>query len=219
MAVDPVIGYWIAAVLWGLACWVAAFATAGMSPLFAPTHKLAPIEIGLRAVAYGSIVWLAVALLQLPGTASRLLAASVVLVLAIVETDTRRLLIPNAATAGLIVIAIVSGFLGEGASVADRLSGMALGLAMFWTVRVVFQRQLGREALGWGDVKLAGALGAMVGLWDFPTALLVACGITAAFFIAKRGLRLHSGAPAAPLGVGLAIAGIAVPLFTTLVAR
>ncbi len=88
------------------------------------------------------------------------------------------------------------------------LAGAALGAGLLAGVRAAVSARLGREAMGWGDVKLAGALGLLLGplplLWT--VAVAAGAGAVAGLLLRRRGAepRIPFGALLAPVGVAAA---------------
>ncbi|HVW21065.1 MAG TPA: A24 family peptidase [Opitutaceae bacterium] len=126
--------------------------------------------------------------------------------------DLDHLIIPDLfsvglAAAGLALSALVPALHGQGMggavagarSVAAAALGLAVGSALLLWFSLFVEMLLGREVLGFGDVKLAGAIGAFCG-WQgalfsiFGGALLGALVIAAA-----AGLRLAGGGNAVQL--------------------
>ena len=107
-----------------------------------------------------------------------------VAVVIIVRSDIADFIIPDGATAGIAVLglanAVVSargagGTQGDAALAAvEAASNGCLAFALFWFVGWCFRRFGKREALGFGDVKLAGALAVWLGPADAALALEVA---------------------------------------------
>lgn len=151
----------------------------------------------------------------------------------LVECDLRWFLLPDAAT-GLMALAafapIVMGPLQVGApgsvfaaapagvgTILEMAWGGALGGGLLLGVRAAFSLASGREALGLGDVKLAAALGAILGAEDVLMTIVMGAGATAALLMVQRWRArgetpMHEGAPIAPLGAGLALAGMMIHL-------
>ncbi len=137
-----------------------------------------------------------------PARAEFALLAETALALAVF--DARTLLIPDLYSAAVALAGCV-GPLSAGWPTA--LAGAGVGAVMLAAVRWAVGRAVGREAMGWGDVKLAAALGALLGplglLWTVAAA---ATAGAAAALLLRRG-----GAPARiPFGAFLAPAGLAV---------
>lgn len=113
--------------------------------------------------------------------------------------DARSFELPDWSTAGVAI-------LGAGLAVTDGVWALAahigaggLGLAALYGLRAVFSVRLGREALGLGDVKLAGAGGLFVGPLGLAPALAIAGLIT----LALSAIRTRRGREI-PFGPGLA---------------
>jgi leader peptidase (prepilin peptidase) / N-methyltransferase len=97
----------------------------------------------------------------------------------IARIDAREMRIPD----WLSLPAIPAGLLASGSlfdearpAIAEvsHVVGMAVGLAGLWLVAAGYRRWRGHDGLGLGDVKLAGAAGAWVGVELLSTVLLVA---------------------------------------------
>lgn len=98
---------------------------------------------------------------------------------------------------GLPVTAVLlDGLLG-----AFVVSGAMLGLSL------VFDKVVGRQSLGGGDVKLLFAVGLFLGLAASVLNLIVACIVGIAFALAtQRGRRDGQDSPAFPFGPAIALA-------------
>ncbi len=106
-------------------------------------------------------------------------------------------------TGGLLSFLIPSmqGVEGHVAGLVQSLIGMAAGFGLFWSISVLGRLILKKDAMGFGDVKLMGALGAFLG-WEsiifitFVSSLLGAViGIS---FIAAGKKELQSKIPFGP---------------------
>lgn len=145
-----------------------------------------------------------------------LLPATLCLVTAwIVWRDVRDFVIPDGASAALAALALGARLAADGLSWDIALvaicEGLACGAAL-WAVREGFYRLRGHDGLGFGDVKLAAALGILVGVYGFALALLAAsaAGIAVALMRGpdRRSEKLPFGAllaPAALLVWGLSL--------------
>ena len=133
-------------------------------------------------------------------------------VVATVLSDLRAFIIPDEATAataalGLAVASGVPLLAGDGMAAATDavLQALVTGaacFATFWLVGMAF-RSLGRDALGFGDVKLAGAAGLWLSPGDAAVALeIAALGAIAALLATRRGGALRE--TAVPFGAFLA---------------
>lgn len=147
-----------------------------------------------------------------------------VAVVATVRSDLRALVIPDGASAATAALALAVAFggpllAGDGAAQAcdAALQALATGaacFALFWLTGLAF-RSLGRDALGFGDVKLAGAAGLWLAPGDAALALeIAALGAIAALLVARRAGRLRD--QAVPFGAFLAPAAWLVFLLAPL---
>ncbi|UOM34665.1 prepilin peptidase [Acuticoccus sp. I52.16.1] len=132
--------------------------------------------------------------------------------------DARTFTIPDGAVAALAGLAVVlrwAAGLATGQGTATLLPVLALDLALsagaLWAVREVFYRRRGVDVLGFGDVKLAGAAGLLVGAAGFAAALLAASllGLVIAGGMALAGRRVDRSTKL-PFGALLAPAVFAV---------
>lgn len=86
--------------------------------------------------------------------------------------DLEHLILPDRVTIGGIILAPVFSYFvpdlqGEGlsqmAALKSSLIGLGAGFGLFWTIRELGTVAFKKEAMGFGDVKLMGALGALFG--------------------------------------------------------
>lgn len=129
------------------------------------------------------------------------IAALVLVCLLIAETDRRHTLIPDMFTLAIFALAFVMPF---GDDIATRLIGaVALG-GTFLLIRQACSAWRGVDALGWGDLKLATAMGAVLG----PTYGFAAVAIAGVATLLAVTIRVRGGAivVGAPFGIGLATA-------------
>jgi leader peptidase (prepilin peptidase) / N-methyltransferase len=152
------------------------------------------------------IALISVAFLPWPlALASTMLGA---FMLAGAEIDARTYLLPDLVTAGALLSGLlasaifdpVNAWLGL-AIAAARAAGTALVLGL---VRAGYARLRGREGLGLGDIKLAGALGAWLPLEAIPLcfALATAAALVTVLLAALGGQRVE-GTTRVPLGAFL----------------
>ncbi len=154
------------------------------------------------------------------------LVFSVLLALALIDIDHR--ILPDELTIGGMVLGPALAFaapdfqhgrsfvralldLDAGPRVlalADGLVGMAAGAGVLWLIGWLGARAFRREAMGFGDVKMIGAMGAMLGMWVF-LALVVASFVGA--IVGVIGMCLGQGRQI-PFGPFLA-AGMLVVMF------
>jgi prepilin signal peptidase PulO-like enzyme (type II secretory pathway) len=178
-------------------------------PLAAPPSVAPPVlwPYGLAALAGG------VALVA--GLDARHAALAVpfwLLVLVVVRSDIARFRIPDAASAAIAALGLVAA-VSEGGlqAVPGTLAQGAGAFAVVWAVRAAYHGASRREGIGFGDVKLAGALG----LWLDPAAQAATLQLAALSALALVAAARIAGAPAdrttaVPFGAFLAPAGFAV---------
>ena len=83
--------------------------------------------------------------------------------------DYKEQIIPNRLTLLLFEIGLLFAFVGGTANVSflvDRLLGLAIGGGIFFVITLIGGIIAGKEAMGFGDVKLMGALGIIFGTYD-----------------------------------------------------
>jgi leader peptidase (prepilin peptidase)/N-methyltransferase len=147
-------------------------------------------------------------------------------VIAVVFTDLDHMIIPDK----LVWAALAAAVLSEGLLVASgqpllsvRLPGTALavprvvaggvvGLLVFVFIRAFSQLLFRREGMGLGDVKLAGAIGAMLGPALALLSFGLAIAIGAVLGVALLALRLRRRMEYLPFGPFLAVSALAVLL-------
>ena len=148
----------------------------------------------LAFAALGCLVAFRVLPWEIAGVAAGWWCLSVV----IIQSDLKHFLIPNWATAGIAALGLAYAVFSTPepltplSAISSALAGpieravlIFLGVTGFsW----VFSRVIGRECLGYGDVKLSGALAVWLGLYDLLLTLEVAC-LAALGLVAVRALR------------------------------
>ena len=83
--------------------------------------------------------------------------------------DYRKQIIPNRLTLTIFEVGLVFAFISGISSVnifVDRLLGMVTGAGIFLLITLIGGAIAGNEAMGFGDVKIMGALGLVFGLSD-----------------------------------------------------
>ena len=142
-----------------------------------------------------------------PGVEGALGGALGLLMLGIAAADARRFIVPNDLKRGRVrarrhprgdVASPDSAF--EGALMA--LSRAALAAGLFLLVRIAYRRLRGREGLGLGDVKLAGAAGAWLSLQMLPISIEIAAitALAAYVFRQRKRARVLRAAGRIPFG-------------------
>lgn len=137
------------------------------------------------------------------------LAACVAMVCcAVVETDLRWFIIPNVASIILVACALLLGRDHWN----DAVWGAVLCGGLFLAVKMSFQLLRGIDGLGWGDVKFAAAMGALLGpvlSMSAVAAATIATSMLVLYPLMSAAQTVEvAGRPAAPLGVGLASAAL-----------
>ncbi len=95
-------------------------------------------------------------------------------------SDLETMLIPDSMTIGVALCAIAELILeifglGIGISWPDRLIGGVAAFAVFALIYFIFLRIKKREGLGFGDVKLVGAIGLLLGWQSLILCIILAC--------------------------------------------
>ncbi len=142
------------------------------------------------------------------------LALAVLLIVCglIAEIDRRSLIIPDLLVLAVVSLALVSAFSPPW---DQRVAGAALLGGLFLVVRSAFYHTGRPDALGLGDVKLAAAMGAMVGPQHGLIAVAIAgvatlCGMLWPLVRGAPGATTALSGASAPFGIGLAAALFAV---------
>jgi prepilin signal peptidase PulO-like enzyme (type II secretory pathway) len=126
-----------------------------------------------------------------------LLFCLLAILLALCAVDLEEMLLPDVLVAPLLPL----GFLYQtlyGAGMTAALLGAGGGFAALWLIGALYRQSRARDGLGGGDVKLAGALGAWVGVQSLSWFLL------GAFATGLIGMGL-------PILLGRKQAGVPVP--------
>lgn len=171
-------------------------------------------EIALAVLA-GLLAGAAVSIAHSP--AAGLAAAYLVTVMLLIAViDGRRMLIPDVLSLPSIIAGLAAACAlaaDPGPVLFDHAGAAAAGGLALLALREAYRRSRGLEGLGLGDVKLAAAAGAWVGLADLPLVILLAslaALVTVAAKAAMRGAGPVSPLTALPFGSFLAPALAAV---------
>jgi leader peptidase (prepilin peptidase)/N-methyltransferase len=165
----------------------------------------------LGAVAAAAVI---VSVMVAPGLAGLLGAALALDVIAIAAIDARRFIIPDELTLAALVLGIANAGLDpwpEGWSAVFSSIGAALlrGAVLagcFFALRALYARLRGREGIGLGDVKLAGAGGVWLAWSTIPVAIEIAALAALAVYVVRQlaGGRVMSATARMPFGLFLA---------------
>jgi len=168
--------------------------------------------IAAICVVAGAAVLVSVAVA--PGLAGVLGAALALDVLAIAVIDARHFIIPDELTIAALVLGMVNAGLDawpDGWSAAFPSIGMALlrGAVLagaFFALRALYARLRGREGIGLGDVKLAGAGGVWLAWTTIPVAIEIAALGALAVYVVRQvaGGKMMSATARMPFGLFLA---------------
>jgi leader peptidase (prepilin peptidase)/N-methyltransferase len=128
-----------------------------------------------------------------PGVEGALGGALGLLMLGIASVDARRFVVPNVLSAGGFALGVIHGAVAspdssfEGAFMALWRAAFMAGL--FLLVRIAYRRLRGRDGLGLGDVKLAGAAGAWLSLPMLPISIEIAAVTALAAYVFRQRKR------------------------------
>jgi prepilin signal peptidase PulO-like enzyme (type II secretory pathway) len=137
--------------------------------------------------------------------------------LALTAIDLREMLLPDVLVLPLLPLGLLyQSLYGDGA--AGAVAGGACAFLVMWAIGSLYRLARGQDGLGGGDVKLAGVLGAWLGLSQVPFFLIAAFAagtlVMSAVLLSKKA---KSDAPL-PFGPFLALSAAAFVLFPRLTA-
>jgi leader peptidase (prepilin peptidase) / N-methyltransferase len=178
-------------------------------------QRLTRADIGaLAALGLVAAAAVIVSVIAAPGLAGILGAALALDVVAIAAIDARRFIIPDELTLAALVLGIANAGLDtwpEGGSAVFASIGAALlrGAVLagcFFALRALYARLRGREGIGLGDVKLAGAGGVWLAWSTIPVAIEIAALAALAVYVVRQlaGGRVMSATARMPFGLFLA---------------
>ena len=134
--------------------------------------------------------------------------------MAIAVIDARYFIIPDELTLAALVLGILNAGLDawpDGWSVVLQTIGGAVlrGAVLagcFFALRVLYARVRGREGIGLGDIKLAGAAGVWLAWTTIPVAIEIAALAALAVYVVRQfaGRRVISAMARMPFGLFLA---------------
>ena len=167
----------------------------------APDRRL---EWGLAAVlaVVGAAVLETTGAMPAPGRL--VLALCAVLLAAVVYADLTYLVIPDLYSALLLVAALAAPWR---LPFADAVIGAAIAGALLLGLALAWRRLTTVEGLGYGDVKLAAAIGALLGAQAGLLAISLSAALAALLVFGLRLVKGREVAPLVPYGAALALAG------------
>lgn len=169
-----------------------------------------PARYPLVEVAAALHAVIVVALFGLTGMAAfAALFGWVLLALAVIDWETGYL--PDWMTGALALGGLSANALSMFSPPIDALIGAAAGVFIFWAIGAAWRRWRSVDALGLGDAKLLGALGAWMG-WEALPVIVLAGSLASLAGVGLSNLRGSSigASDAIPFGPGLAFGGYIV---------
>ena len=156
------------------------------------------------ALLGGSVLLVSVAIA--PGVDGVLGGALGVSMLGVAAADARRYVVPDALSGGAFALGVIRAAAAKPdsafAAVLMAISHAAFAAGLFLLVRIAYRRFRGRDGLGLGDVKLAGAAGAWLSLPMLPIAIEIAAitALAAYVFRQKKRARMVRAVGRIPFG-------------------
>lgn len=168
-----------------------------------------------RDVLWGEVAGLGLVLLIVmrggPISVQILAACFQICLLGLFLTDRSCMRLPDVLTLPLLGFGLTLGGLHLTGGVPSAALAAVVGAGALWAVGALYAVVRGREALGFGDVKMMAGLSAAVGLTHIPLVTLIAACVALVFEALRQGgfSRLDRSKPI-PFGCYLAIAGVCV---------
>ena len=128
--------------------------------------------------------------------------------LALVFIDFDHQILPDAITLPLGVAGFVLSFWSPRVTWRGSLAGIVLGAGSLWLVAFLYERATGREGMGFGDVKMLGAIGAFTGARGVLATILFASLSGSVVGISLIAIKGGGWKTRLPFGVFLGIAGV-----------
>jgi len=141
------------------------------------------------------------------GLVLTLLALTILVLLTM--NDLRHWTLPDTFVAALAVIGLLKVFLMHNPNVFSSILGGMVGVVMLGGISLIS----GGRAMGWGDVKLAGAMGLLLGFGQVLVALMLAFVLGGVFGMFLIFLKKATGKSMIPFGPFLTIATAVFLLF------
>lgn len=146
-----------------------------------------PIDVSHNIAEWGgAIIGLAALVIADPPRSLAIVCLGYLLI-AITIIDLKTLRIPNLLTMGVCALSVLRLFLSPQISLIAGLVAAFATFGILQGLRIYLHRSKGREALGFGDVKLASSLALWLGVatpWMMAGAALL--GLVSALFIARN---------------------------------
>lgn len=163
-----------------------------------------PVGVGgpLAALIAGACV-AGLTMTGVPGENAAFAAATMLICALIAETDRRHFLIPDALVFALLALASLAPF---APAWPTQIVGAVLAGGLLFAVRQGYHGLRGGDGLGLGDVKLAAAIGALIGPQSALIVIAVAALATAALLLRAPQTQPALTPRAAPFGIALAAA-------------
>nr|WP_259283552.1 A24 family peptidase [Escherichia coli] len=131
---------------------------------------------------------------------------AMLLVLAVI--DCRTALLPDVLTLSLLWLGLLFSLQGGVVPLEEAVVGAVSGYLCLWGLYWLFRFATGREGLGYGDFKLAAALGAWMGWQALPSVLLFASVSGLIITVLLRFVTATDFTRPLPFGPWLALSGV-----------
>lgn len=141
-----------------------------------------PLLEGLTALAFCAVLWRFGS-----GEHTLWLWAFSAFVLAMVFIDAETQLLPDELTLPLLWLGLLFNSRVEWIALTESVWGAAAGYGGLWLLYHAHRLISGRQGMGYGDFKMAAAMGAWLGIWSLPLIILLAA-LGGCVFALLRGL-------------------------------
>lgn len=125
--------------------------------------------------------------------------------LTVIDAETQ--LLPDDITLPLLWLGLVANAFGVFTDLPSALWGAVFGYGILWSIYWIFKLTTGKEGMGYGDFKLLGALGALLGWQALPMIILMSSAVGAIIGITLMATKRLDREQPMPFGPYLAIAG------------
>ena len=134
-----------------------------------------------------------------------LVATWCLIALTVIDAETQ--LLPDDITLPLLWLGLIANAFGVFTDLQSALWGAVFGYGILWSIYWIFKLTTGKEGMGYGDFKLLGALGALLGWQALPMIILMSSAVGAVIGIALMATKRLNREQPMPFGPYLAIAG------------